>query len=91
MRSPVTAAGAPVAGYLPASDPNGASLLYSVATPPANGVLQLNADGSFLYTPRSTFSGADAFSYRVSDGTDFSGTAAVGILVRPPATPARIR
>ena len=83
--------GAPVAGYLPASDPNGASLLYSVATPPANGVLQLNADGSFLYTPRSTFSGADAFSYRVSDGTDFSGTAAVGILVRPPATPARIR
>ncbi len=76
--------GAPVTGYLPASDPNGASLLYSVATPPANGVLQLNADGSFVYTPRSTFSGADAFSYRVSDGTDFSGAAAVGILVRPP-------
>ena len=80
-------AGAPVAAYLPASVANDRSLLYSVATPPANGVLQLNADGSFVYTPRSTFSGNDAFSFRVSDGTVFSSTtAAVGIVVRPPGT-----
>ena len=78
-----TTAGLPVSGYLPASDLNGNTLLYSPVIPPVNGTLQLNADGSFLYQPRAGFVGGETFTYRVSDGLDFSNTAAAGILVRP--------
>lgn len=78
-----TTAGRAVSGFLPASDLNGNSLLYGVVAPPVNGTLQLNADGSFLYQPRAGFVGGETFTYRVSDGLDFSNTAAAGILVRP--------
>ena len=78
-----TSTGVPVSGYLPASDLNGNSLVYGAVIPPVNGTLQLNADGSFLYQPRSGFAGVETFTYRVSDGLDFSNTAAAGILVRP--------
>ncbi|GDY20340.1 hypothetical protein LBMAG56_16850 [Verrucomicrobiota bacterium] len=78
-----TIAGQPVSGFLPASDLNGNTLLYGVVAAPTNGTLQLNADGSFLYQPRAGFVGAETFTYRVSDGLDFSNTAAAGILVRP--------
>lgn len=33
----------------------------------ANGVVELNADGSFTYTPTAGFSGTDTFSYTISD------------------------
>lgn len=36
-------------------------------TPPANGVVVLNADGSFSYTPNTGYLGADTFTYRVCD------------------------
>lgn len=35
-----------------------------VATPPAHGVLVLNPNGSFDYTPAANFFGADSFTYR---------------------------
>lgn len=79
-------AGGTVSGFLPASDLNGNALVYSVVTPPATGGLLLNADGSFTCQSRSGFAGVELFTYRVSDGTDFSNTATVGILVRPPVT-----
>ncbi len=34
-----------------------------LATEPANGTLSLSADGSFIYTPNSGFTGTDTFSY----------------------------
>ncbi|MES9991436.1 MAG: Ig-like domain-containing protein, partial [Candidatus Thiodiazotropha sp.] len=43
----------------------------------------LNADGSFHYQPDVNFSGADSFTYEVSDGTVASGPVTVTIAVTP--------
>ena len=52
-----------------------------VVTPPAHGVLTLNADGSFTYTPAANYDGGDSFTYRASDGVAQSGLATVTISV----------
>jgi hypothetical protein len=43
-----------------------------LVTGPTNGVLVLNADGSFSYTPNAGFRGTDSFTYQAHDGTDAS-------------------
>lgn len=63
------------------SDPDGDAFSAVLATPPANGTLQLNDDGSFEYTPAAGFSGMDSFTYRASDGTLVSNLATVSITV----------
>jgi VCBS repeat-containing protein len=51
------------------------AMTASLVSGPANGTLNLNANGSFTYTPAPGFVGTDSFNYRASD-------AAAG----PPAT-----
>ena len=46
---------------------SGGALTFAVATSVENGTLNFNADGSYEYTPSAGFSGADAFSYVVTD------------------------
>ena len=53
-----------------ANDSGPGALSAVLAAGPANGVLNLNADGSFDYTPNSGFSGADSFTY----DADYNGT-----------------
>ncbi len=62
----------------------------------AHGVVTVAADGSFSYSPAAGYTGPDAFSYRVSDGTASSPTRVVSLSVRaippvptptPPPTP----
>jgi alpha-tubulin suppressor-like RCC1 family protein len=66
------------------SDPDAGDVLSAVVvTNPANGALDLNSDGSFVYTPAAGFSGMDSFTYRASDGTLESNTATVTITVNP--------
>jgi hypothetical protein len=36
---------------------------------PANGILNLNTDGSFTYNPNQHFNGIDTFAYQAGDGT----------------------
>jgi hypothetical protein len=55
-------------------------LTASLTDGPYNGSLALNLNGSFIYTPTAGFSGADAFTYIVSDGELFD-TATVNITV----------
>jgi LPXTG-motif cell wall-anchored protein len=50
------------------SDPDGDDLTAEVADGPENGDLELNADGSFTYTPDNGFSGEDTFTYVANDG-----------------------
>lgn len=40
----------------------------SVTTPPVNGSVSLNNDGSFTYTPNAGFNGTDNFTYTLTDG-----------------------
>ncbi len=47
----------------------------------SNGVLTLNADGSFDYTPAANFNGTDSFTYRASDGRAQSNLATVTLTV----------
>jgi uncharacterized delta-60 repeat protein len=55
-----------------------------VVTGPRDGTLTLNADGSFTYTPRAGFFGADAFTYRLTSGGSLVGnTVTVALTVRP--------
>ncbi|MEZ5436939.1 MAG: Ig-like domain-containing protein [Lysobacteraceae bacterium] len=46
-----------------------------------HGVLSLNADGSFSYTPDGGFCGTDSFSYHANDGSDDSATANVTLTI----------
>lgn len=50
----------------PAAD--GAGMSVAVSTGPANGFVALNPDGSFTYTPKPGFEGADTFTYNLDDG-----------------------
>jgi len=52
------------------------------ATVPAHGTVDVNADGSFLYTPDGTFTGTDTFTYAATDGVAFSPAAIVSIDVQ---------
>ncbi|MCB0092356.1 MAG: tandem-95 repeat protein, partial [Caldilineaceae bacterium] len=68
-----------------ARDPEGAPLnLVLGANGPANGTLQDLGGGSVTYTPNSTFSGEDTFTYMVNDGQVNSNPATVTIKVNAP-------
>ena len=54
--------------------------VYSIATPPQNGSIDMDADGEFIYTPNSAFCGTDQFTYQVcNNGTSCCATANVTI------------
>lgn len=49
---------------------------------PTSGVLTLNTNGTFTYTPAANFAGGDSFTYRARDGQFNSAIATVTIDVR---------
>lgn len=64
-------------------DMNGDALTMILNSDPANGVVTLLADGSFVYTPTQDFNGVDTFTYHVYDGLVDSNVAMVRITVTP--------
>ena len=52
------------------------------ATEPANGTVEINADGTITYTPDADFNGTDEFEYTITDGED-EDTATVELTVEP--------
>jgi hypothetical protein len=69
------------------TDADGDTLTAALRRAPANGTVDLRADGSFTYTPRGGFSGPDSFDYRANDGTGNGNDATVTINVSPPPPP----
>ena len=65
------------------SDPDGDSLSAVIVSPPTQGALTFNPNGSFTYTPASNHIGLDSFSYQASDGLTNSTVATVTIHVTP--------
>ena len=61
------------------TDADGNPLTAVLVTGPAHGTLTLNPNGSFTYTPTSSFVGSDSFTYTANDGTLNSNTATVTI------------
>ncbi|MCW5607007.1 MAG: DUF4347 domain-containing protein [Nitrosomonas sp.] len=69
------------------TDTENDSLTASLVDAPSQGVLNLNADGSFNYTPNTGFTGTDTFTYRAFDGTGYSAPATVAIAVNSTGLP----
>jgi len=74
------------------SDPDPADTLTAVNFSAAsNGTLAGNANGSFVYTPASAFSGVASFSYRAQDSsTATSNVATVSITVNANKAPVAV-
>jgi Bacterial Ig domain len=62
---------------------NGGSFSSVLVAAPANGLVTLNADGSFSYTPTRNFTGTDSFTYDDVQGSTVSNVATVTIDVNP--------
>jgi VCBS repeat-containing protein len=66
------------------SDVESSSLTAKLVEGPASGAFELHADGSFSYTPPSSFVGGQTFTYRANDGAQDSAIATVTIEVTAP-------
>lgn len=69
------------------SDVEGDPLTASLVTPPSQGILQFNSDGSFSYDPPSGFTGVMTFSYQALDSADRSRETWVTLTVTAPNNP----
>ena len=54
---------------------------WSLNTGPSNGVVTVNADGTFTYTPSANYNGADSFTYTITDADGDTSTATMNITV----------
>ncbi len=62
-------------------DPQSLTVSGNIVEQPQNGVLAMNADGTFSYTPTSGYYGVDSFVYTVSDAQGNSAQAGVRLVV----------
>lgn len=69
------------------NDPDGDALTAILVTPPNVGTLDLNPDGSFVYTPEEDFTGVVRFEWAASDGILTSDPATVEFVIAPPIEP----
>ena len=65
------------------ADSDGDALTAALLGGPSHGNLEFAADGSYTYAPAANFSGADSFTYQLSDGLALSGVATVNLAVAP--------
>lgn len=83
-------------GTLTATDADGDTLVYSTGSVLAlHGMVNINPNGTYSYTPAPDYNGPDSFSFRVNDGTVNSVDAFVTVIVTavndaPVATPSNI-
>lgn len=78
-----TQADTPLTGKLMGSDSDSDKdkLSFAVSAQPTQGVLMVQTDGSYTYTPNPDVVGMDQFSFTVSDGKNTSATAMVNITI----------
>ncbi|WP_052306882.1 Ig-like domain-containing protein [Chitinophaga pinensis] len=74
----------PLNGTVVGVDADNDPLTYVIgATNPANGIVTVNTDGTFVYIPNPNFNGIDAFTVVISDGNGGTATVTVNITVTP--------
>lgn len=79
-----------ISRQLQGTDPDsGATLNFTILTPPAHGLLTLTnaATGAYSYTPTTDYTGPDSFTFQVDDGSLDSLSASVFITVNPTNSP----
>ena len=73
--------GVSVGGQLSAVDPDGGELRFEIVTPPNKGSIELNNDGSFVYTPGEGRKGKDYFGYKAID-SDGNASQEATVIIR---------
>ncbi|MDH3307120.1 MAG: Ig-like domain-containing protein [Acidimicrobiia bacterium] len=69
------------------SDPEGASLTVTgFPTPPLNGIVVIEPDGTVTYTPNAGFTGTETFTYEVCDPSGACSIETVTIDINTPPT-----
>ncbi len=77
-----------VGGRLSAYDPDGGEVRFQITTPPTKGDVQLEEDGSFVYSPYYNKKGRDYFGYKAQDAEgNLSQEATVLIRIEKQKTP----
>ena len=71
----------PIEDDLQGTDPDGDNLEFSLVSEPSLGVVIVNSDGSYIYTPNDETTGSDSFTFAVSDGVNAQATAEVNITI----------
>ena len=75
----------PNSGMLTASDQESGTLEYELVDHPKRGDVEINPDGTFLYTPDQNKVGNDYFTFRVKDSAgQYSEPAKVSVKIRKP-------
>jgi VCBS repeat-containing protein len=69
------------------TDANGDLLSATLVNAPRFGLVSINSNGSFIYTPQAGFYGTDNFTYQDSDGAASSNVANVTVTVNPVDNP----
>jgi len=59
-------------------------LSYSIVSNPIHGSLGEMSNNKIVYTPNTSYTGADSFTYKANDGAVDSNVATVSITVNPP-------
>lgn len=68
-----------------ANDPAATSAV--LVTAPVHGVVTVNANGGYLYTPNANFNGTDSFTYEAFEAGSSLGIATVNLTVSPVQDP----
>ncbi len=77
-----------VGGKLSAYDPDGGEVCFRITTQPTKGDIQLEEDGSFVYSPYYNKKGRDYFGYKAQDAEgNLSQEATVLIRIEKQKTP----
>ena len=63
----------------------GAGITVTSYTTPARGTITLNANGSFLYTPNTGYSGTDNLNYTITDAFARTSSAIITFTINPVA------
>ncbi len=73
-----------VTGQLAATDADGdVPLTFALGQGPAHGTVEIDADGSYRYTPAAGYVGQDSFTFTVSDGFGGTDTATLSLTIAP--------
>jgi len=72
------------------TDPDGDPIRLGKVFPPQHGTIQVEPDGSILYTPNPDWNGTDSITYRAIDSTGQAGQSIISIRVRPVNDPPRV-
>ena len=73
----------PQNGTITVTDVDGGTPVFSVTTPPANGTVTVNTDGTYTYTPKPNYNGPDTFTVTVDDGNGGKTTVTIPVTVAP--------